>query len=97
MRKNDGQKLAFSRSSRRKVEANFEGGAVSSEDGILLLREADRKTGFIEKVSGRLENARQSGKASHQVAALMRQRVLRWRQAGRISAMLRYCETIRCI
>ncbi len=34
--------IEFGRLGRRVVEANFEGGAISSDGGLLLLREADR-------------------------------------------------------
>ena len=36
--------LTFPSFDRRKIEANFDGGDVSSDGGILLLREADRAT-----------------------------------------------------
>jgi hypothetical protein len=32
--------------SRKKVSANFDGGAISSDGGLLLLREADRRLGL---------------------------------------------------
>ena len=51
MQESNGPRLGFSRTNRRKVEADFEGGAVSSDGGLLLLREADRKTGFMERNS----------------------------------------------
>jgi hypothetical protein len=31
--------------SRKKVSANFDGGAISSDGGLMLLREADRRWG----------------------------------------------------
>lgn len=76
MKESNGQRLGFSRTNRRKVEADFRGGAVSSDGGLLLLREADRKTGFIERVARRMEDGRQAGKVEHESAALIRQRVL---------------------
>lgn len=76
MKESNGRKLEFTRTNRRKIEADFEGGAVSSDGGLLLLREADRKTGFIERVARGLDDERQTGKVEHGTADLIRQRVL---------------------
>ena len=34
--------LEFGRLGRRKIEANFEGGSISSDGGLMLLRQIDR-------------------------------------------------------
>ena len=73
MKESKVQRLEFSRTNRHKVEADFEGGAVSSDGGLLLLREADRKTGFIERAARRMDDDRQAGKVEHDTAALIRQ------------------------
>lgn len=72
----NGQKLFFTRANRRKVEADFEGGEVSSDGGLLLMRETDRLTRFIDNIADRIEDGRQAGKVQHDVAALIRQRVM---------------------
>ncbi len=76
MKESNGQKLLFSRSNQRQVEADFEGGEVSSDGGLLLMREADRRTGLIDNIARRMEDHRQAGKVQHGMAGLIRQRVL---------------------
>ena len=49
---------------RRKVEATFSGGEISSDGGVVLLREADR-----------VHDPRDSGKVVHSQLSLLRQRV----------------------
>ena len=59
----------------RRVEAGFDGGAVTSNGGALLLRAADRRLGLTAAVARRLGDPRQRGKLRHGVADLLRQRV----------------------
>ena len=37
---------------RRKIEANFAGGQVSSDGGLMLLRQVDRWLGFTKQLDG---------------------------------------------
>ncbi len=37
---------------RRKIEASFEGGDVSSDGGMMLLRQVDRRLGLINSAAG---------------------------------------------
>ncbi len=76
MRKNSGKKLRFTSSKGRSVEGRFDGGQVSSDGGLILMREADRRLGLIKAVAGRLEDGRQRGKVRHQAVTLLRQRVM---------------------
>lgn len=46
--------LTFGRLKRRAIEANFEGGALSSDGGLMLLREVDRKIGLSDAVAAAL-------------------------------------------
>ncbi len=59
----------------RRVEAGFDGGAVTSNGGALLLRQADRRLGLTAAVARRLGDPRQRGKPRHGVADMVRQRV----------------------
>lgn len=76
MRKNSPKKLTFSSSKRRQVEADFAGGTVSSEAGLLLVREADRCTGLIGAIGRRIADVRQKGKVRHAAETMLRQRVM---------------------
>jgi hypothetical protein len=76
MRKKSPKKITFTSSNRRTVEAEFDGGAVSSDAGLLLVREADRKTGLIHSIARRLHDGRQEGKVQHKAETMLRQRVM---------------------
>lgn len=58
------------------MEADFTGGQVSSDGGLLLAREVDRKLGLIRGVASRLSDERQSGKVVHEAETMLRQRVM---------------------
>ena len=60
---------------RRKVEAEFSGGDISSDGGVLLLRQVDRRLGLLEAVHRVLHDPRDSGKVVHSQLSLLRQRV----------------------
>ena len=60
---------------KRRVEADFSGGEITSNGGVLLLRQADRLIGLTACVARRLTDARQRGKVEHGFAAMLRQRV----------------------
>jgi len=38
--------IRFGRLGRRQIFANFDGGDISAEGGVMLLRQVDRKTGL---------------------------------------------------
>ena len=56
--------LSFSRCRRRRVWADFRGGSISSNGGILLLREMERRLGLIRRVAGALGDRRQPREGS---------------------------------
>ena len=70
------QSFGFSSTNGRRVAGKFDGGDISSDGGLMLVREADRKLKLIEKVAKLFDDKRQSGKVRHQVKTMMRQRVL---------------------
>jgi len=65
------KKIEFARSKGRKIEAEFSGGDITSDGGILLLRMADRKLGLIKKISGFIDDPRQSKKCDHEQTAML--------------------------
>ena len=69
------KKIEFARSKGRKIEAEFSGGDITSDGGILLLRMADRKLGLIKKISSFIEDPRQSKKCDHEQTAMLQQRI----------------------
>lgn len=76
MRKIQGKRLTFSSTKGRQVEADFTGGQVSSDGGLLLVREVDRKLDLIGRVARRLSDERQGGKVVHANETMLRQRVM---------------------
>jgi hypothetical protein len=60
---------------RRKVEANFEGGDITSDGGVLLLRQVDQQLGLTKAVAKVLEDDRRQASCQHDAQSLIRQRV----------------------
>lgn len=67
--------LQFTGRGSRKVQAAFSGGTMSSDAGLMLVRELDRRLNLTQAVAGSLVDARQSHKVRHDLSALLRQRV----------------------
>ena len=76
MRRTSPRRLTFSSSKRRVIEADFEGGALTSDAGVLLVRETDKKMGLVRSIARRLGDGRQTGKVKHPVETMLRQRVM---------------------
>ena len=60
---------------RRVVEANFEGGDITSDGGVLLLRQADRLQGLSEAIAQALSDPRRAASCDHDLKSLLRQRL----------------------
>lgn len=59
----------------REVTARFDGGRVSSDGGGVLLREVERRFGFIEKLAGCFTDHRDPEQIEHTLLELLKQRV----------------------
>jgi len=59
----------------RRVVARFDGGAVTSDAGALLLREADRRIGLIERLAECFDDRRDPALIRHAVREMVAQRV----------------------
>lgn len=68
-------RFAFPAVKRRQVEADFSGGDITSDGGLLLLRQADRRLGLLEAVDAVLPDPRDARYVQHDQLALLRQRV----------------------
>lgn len=68
--------LAFEGFGGRRVEAAFDGGAVTSDAGVLLLREADRAISLIERVAACFRDERDPGRVVHALRTLVGQRIV---------------------
>jgi len=67
--------LALPRVKGRQVRVDFGGGDVSSDGGLIAIREVDRKMKLTERVARLLRDPRMSGKVEHKVVRMLRQRV----------------------
>ncbi len=67
--------IEFPRVNKRRVEASFGGGEISSEGGSLLLRERDRACGLSRAVARALPDGRNPNRCDHSQLSLVRQRL----------------------
>ena len=57
------------------VRADFNGGALSSDFGALLLQGVDRQTGLIERLASAIQDQRHPSYIDHSLTDLLRQRI----------------------
>ena len=61
--------------SRKKVTADFAGGLISSDGGLVLLREAERRLGLAEALAGCIREWRDPERVVHTLPAMLRFRM----------------------
>lgn len=69
------KEFGFPSFDRREIEANFGGGDVSSDGGVMLLREADRRLGLVQALDAVLPDPRHPDLIVHRQVDLLRQRI----------------------
>lgn len=69
------KKVVLSRLGRHRVEAEFSGGRLTSNAGLLLVREVDRKLGLLDAVNTAIPDPRHPLSITHQQRELLAQRV----------------------
>ena len=67
--------VEFGRLGRRRIEANFEGGALSSDGGVMLLRQVDQRIGLSAAVADALHDPRNPDFITHELRDLVAQRL----------------------
>jgi hypothetical protein len=67
--------MLFGRLGRREIEANFRGGAISSDGGLMLVRQTDRKIGLSGAVAAALSDLRDPSRITHPLRDLVAQRL----------------------
>ncbi len=67
--------LAFATLGRRPVQADFDGGDLTTDAGALLLREADRRLGLLDALDRCIPDPRDPALTAHAQRALLAQRI----------------------
>ena len=67
--------IEFPSVKRRKVEADFSGGDITSNGGIPLLSQVDRQMGLTRAVASAMADSRRQASCDHSLLALLQQRV----------------------
>jgi len=67
--------LAFSFHEKSRVVADFSGGEITSDAGLLVLRELDEQLGWSEAAAAALIDPRDPRKVRHDILVLVRQRL----------------------
>lgn len=70
-----GQQMLFGRLGRREIEANFRGGALSSDGGVMRVRQVDRRIGLSAAVAAALSDPRDPERITHPLRDLVAQRL----------------------
>jgi hypothetical protein len=68
--------LEFEGLGKRRVVAGFDGGAITSDAGGLLLRETDRAVGLLERIAACFDDGRSPDQLVHSLRTLVGQRVV---------------------
>jgi Transposase DDE domain group 1 len=68
-------KIEFGRLGRRVVEGQFDGGSMTSDGGVMLLSETDRKLGLMDGAARCIADPRDPSLVTHSLRDMLRQRV----------------------
>lgn len=75
MSKCTGSRIDFGRLGRRVIEADFSGGDLSSDGGLMLLRRVDERIGLTRMAASKLSDPRDPGRIRHSLRTLLAQRL----------------------
>jgi Transposase DDE domain group 1 len=59
----------------RKITAAFDGGRLSSDGGVLLLREAERRLGIADRLAPLIPDRRERARVTHRISDMIRARI----------------------
>src|SRR5258708_4734542 len=60
---------------RKKVSVAFDGGLLSSDGGVMLLRDVERRVGLAERLAGCLTDRRDPARPDHELIEMLRLRM----------------------
>ena len=75
MEENKQLSIQFASISGKKVTADFTGGEVTSDVGVLVMRETANKIGIIEKLTQAIHDERHQSYVKHEIIKLLKQRI----------------------
>lgn len=67
--------FAFPAVGRKKVTAAFDGGRITSDGGVMLLAEAERRLGIAAKLAAVIPDGRDASRVTHPLADILRARI----------------------
>ena len=67
--------IQFPSVKRRRVQASFDGGDITTDGGALLLSQVDRRLGLTRALARVLGDGRERGRCTHSLVTLLRQRI----------------------
>lgn len=88
-------RFEFARVEGRKVEAAFDGGAITSDAGALFLGARDRVIGLIRRLAACFADRRSRELVEHEVETWLASACSAWRWAMKTSTTMTGCATIR--
>ena len=68
--------LQFSSLKKRIVQANFSGGHISSDSGLLLLREIDKTLKLSDQLAECFDDPRRQSHVQHDLKSMIQQRLM---------------------
>ena len=98
------QPLLLSSLAHKKVQADFNGGSLTSDAGALLLRELDRRIGLVDAINHCIPDPRNPFYTIHQQRTMLAQRIFGIALGGacpelpcegKTSTTIRVCEKTR--
>lgn len=60
----------------KKVTCAFDGGAITSDAGVLLLAQAERRLGIVDRLAALIPDGRDPSRVLHSLSDILRARVL---------------------
>ena len=75
MEENKQLSFEFKAISGKRVTADFTGGAVTSDAGVLVMRETANRIGIIEQLAGAVHDKRHQSYVKHEMNELLTQRI----------------------
>ena len=61
------QNIHLGKINRKNIEVNFRGGTITSDSGLLVLKEIEEKTKFLEGIASVIRENRQQEKIQHKI------------------------------